>query len=420
MESNKKSDQKEQPGLGWNVVANDGAENELKLILRSQKNTTDKRDKKQTLPPIRSTSKRKAVSQPQRSSEPKKRRMDKDEISALIRETIEMERETNKSDLSEVVSCSIKTHIEPIKEKIAGLEAKSDYLSDNCDRNIKQIESLTKDVACLRDELKEELRSELKSEIQAGELAAHKITLSKEIEKISSNIIIHGLSNPSVEVVKKLFDDMKIETQIEVKRVIAVGKEGKKSCLVMLGDQYQRNSVLGRSFPKNLPQNVKIDKDMPRQYRAEYKKMQEEAFKHKCFYGVQCNVTFIGHELVLRYREKDDKSKGFTILRTWFPHPQKSTQSSKGNMAEGGPAPSRSITEDAVLEASRSFILPDIKDQDLDSVRSILEEELGQDFQKVREVRVVNNRPLIVCESEKSCRDIIKSGKIKAKTMTIG
>ena len=32
MESNKKSDQKEQPGLGWNVVANDGAENVLKLI----------------------------------------------------------------------------------------------------------------------------------------------------------------------------------------------------------------------------------------------------------------------------------------------------------------------------------------------------------------------------------------------------
>ena len=135
--------------------------------------------------------------------------------------------------------------------------------------------------------------------------------------------------------------------------------------------------------------------------------MQEEAFKHKCFFNVQCHVTFIGHEMVLRYREKDNKDKGFTILRTWFPPSQIKSVSGKGNTSSGGPSPSNKIDDDALLQASRSLLLPDVKDKSVEEIREMLEIDLQGDMVKIREIKIVSQRPLILCESEKSCREIV-------------
>ena len=331
----KKSDSK------WEVGGDAGHEgNSLKIVF---KNLSQETDKQQTALPKRP--KRKA-SETANVCAVKRAKMDKEEVQQLIRDTIGIAREQIKSDLQEVVG--------PIKAKLDSLDEKTENLSKECETNSRQITSLTSNISSLKEDIKNELKTELKSELDASNQAAHKYSLSKEIEKSSGNLIIHGLQDPSEGKVRELISNMNIDSPnpIEIKRVQVVGKEGKKSCLVTLGDQNQRNAVLGKAAPKNLPAKVRMDKDVPRQYRNEYKKMQEEAFKHKCFFNVQCHVTFIGHEMVLRYREKDNKDKGFTILRTWFPPSQIKSVSGKGNTSSGGPIPSNKIDDDALLQAS--------------------------------------------------------------------
>ena len=410
MEEKKPDRSEERSETNWEISENcaELSKQGIKVVIRNPSHKTDGQKPNQ---PTRK-SKRKAADNSLCEGVPKKAKMEKEDMKQLIRETIGLSQAQMKNDLSELVA--------PIKSKLESIEEQTQHLSANCDENTKQIASLTSDIVEMRENIKEELKSELKSELEASQLAAHKINLVREVERTSANIVIHGLPNPTVDTINALIDGMKIDSGvgIEVKRVLSVGKEGKKSCLVTLGDQSQRNAILSKSFPQNLPSKVRIDKDIPRQYRSEYKRMQEEAFKHKCFFNVQCHVAFIGHEMVLRYREKENKEKGFTILRTWFPPPQKHSNTS-GNKMEGGPLPSNSIDEDAKLEASRSFLLPDIKDKDVSEVQRLLEEELGPDYVKVREIRISNGRPLIVCESVKSCRDLLASEKIKTKTMVL-
>ena len=55
----------------------------------------------------------------------------------------------------------------------------------------------------------------------------------------------------------------------------------------------------------------------------------------------------------------------------------------------------------------------------MEEIREMLEIDLQDDMVKIREIKIVNQRPLILCESEKSCREIVSSGKLQTKVMTL-
>ena len=169
----KKSDSK------WEVGGDAGHEgNSLKIVF---KNLSQETDKQQTALPKRP--KRKA-SETANVGAVKRAKMDKEEVQQLIRDTIGIAREQIKSDLQEVVGL--------IKAKLDSLDEKTENLSKECETNSRQITSLTSNISSLKEDIKNELKTELKNELDASNQAVHKYSLSKEIEKSSGNLIIHG------------------------------------------------------------------------------------------------------------------------------------------------------------------------------------------------------------------------------------
>jgi len=64
-------------------------------------------------------------------------------------------------------------------------------------------------------------------------------------------------------------------------------------------------------FAKNLPRGVYFDRDVPLGYRVAYKNMK----RNRKFLHVNTQISFSGHLLQLRYKDKEGGSeKGYTIV----------------------------------------------------------------------------------------------------------
>ena len=351
---------------------------------------------------------------------PKKRKSSSDSIFGTAKKNRKMNDEVlqqfnnilkqSKTETVEELGSIIDKKLAPISVTLKSLEESNRSLSDFCETNARKIEDLSGTVEGIRDAIKEEIRGEFRMELDAVRKAAHKAELLKEIDRLSSHLIVHGLPNPTESGVKELIEMLAIENAtIEIKKVIPLGKGGQpKTILVQLGDSNQRNAILGKASFDKMPKGVNIDRDVPPSYREKYREFKDRARDMRNFMGVICRVAFVGAELVLRYKEKGD-DKQFVIADTFTPSPTKDGKQGNPNKTVGGRNPSKTLSPQKIEQARSSIILADWVGEEYNVTEEKLKKYLGTLFSEIVGISLSNKRPLIRCLSSKSKEAIINA-----------
>ena len=85
--------------------------------------------------------------------------------------------------------------------------------------------------------------------------------------------------------------------------------------------------------------------------------MKRKAYKLRKFLPVTTQIIFAGHLLQLRYKDKEDGlNKGYTIEEEFFPSPESMANHIKGNISDGGAAPSTSVNATS-LKLQREILI---------------------------------------------------------------
>ena len=151
-------------------------------------------------------------------------------------------------------------------------------------------------------------------------------------------LVVHGLKlegkddKTRIENIKHFFkNEMKADSdllgKIRIKEVIRLGSENKTKpppILVKFGHPTERNSIL--PFSKNLKRGISIDKFVPKMYLQKHKDFKRHAWKLKSLFSIQSQVVFDAHNLVVRYKKKDDGTNKYNwvIAKEYHPQPEDS------------------------------------------------------------------------------------------------
>ena len=340
----------------------------------------------------------------------KKGRMDEESLKAVIASSLR-----EQTDRMQLMFDKAKEDIvQQVGDRIQPIEQQISVVSDRCDRQEKEISDLSKEVASLKDTIKEEVRNELRSEFKELGMQGYKAALALEIEKVSRNVVVQGLKDGGIDTITKinsLITDMQAQVSFrcEVKVAFAMGKGNNPPILVTLADPFQRNELL-RNATK-LPKGVYMDRDIPKPYRATYKKFQYVAWKKRTFLNVQTQIIFEGHLMQLRGREKD---KGYVILDEFYPPPPSDGAQGSGGQASGGQAgtlpPSNSLLGSPSIEVKSTLVLQGVFGKSEVEVKKLLEKCISPGkMSGISKVSINKNTAMILCNTPELAVDISKS-----------
>ena len=258
----------------------------------------------------------------------KKRKMDNNDLAA-IQNMIQ----TSQKDMLEGVEKLIHDSNVTIGGQLEQLNQKTDAIAQEGEENARDIKEIKREMDNLKETLKDEIKKEIKGELDAAINENFRNSVAREIEKVSMNIVIHGLQSNSKKRVIEFLDEIVTadRQKIEVKRVIPLGKgDPAKSILIELGDRSQRNILLGNMDWKKVPKGVKLERDCPPMFREKFKEFKIKSFKYKSFFQVKTQIVFIGAEMILRYKDSENESeKAFTIIDSFTPPPRKNFQNTR-------------------------------------------------------------------------------------------
>ena len=147
-------------------------------------------------------------------------------------------------------------------------------------------------------------------------------------------------------------------------------------------------------------------------YRAEYKNFRREQFKYMSFFKVKAQIIFTGHLMQLRYRE--DSSKGFTILKEYFPAYDPNSKKQGGSMKGDSLPPSSSITQDSIEDAKKTIIMYGVGNESSQSLKEILGTLLpDQKLQGILDIGIEKNLARIKCKNDVMAKHIfdVSNGK---------
>ena len=412
----------------WKVVTGGGKGEDLKIRLLNAHPKEQKACSPPAPPPQTRLAARKRKQSVSPNKDIKKRKMaDKEEIGKMLAgalaaqnrtlvESIESQFAKQSDTLGEKIGADIKAAIDPISESLDDLKKQSEDFFIKCDNNSDSIIELGKKVDLLKDSIRDEIKADMKKEMGATQNVAFQTMVAQEVEKSACNVIIHGVhTDTKVDDIKKLFNRMEVNTSdvtVDVKPVQKIGESKDKksiSVLVILGDAYQRNAVLRRSFPANLPKDYKVDKDVPRAFRAEYKRFKRIAWKRSKFVDATCRVAFVGHEMQIRYKDNQGENKGYTICETFTPTPQNVAKNIMGNRAEGGHTSNSCLNQAGMEKAQRSILILDPQFSSEEEIGFVIEEALGEAFNNVVGFFERNKTAIVVCSSVEYAKSIAKT-----------
>ena len=316
---------------------------------------------------------------------------------------------------------SIKTQLDisllPIKtsmEQLVSRELERDKKMDRFEADLKVLkESNT------AERLKETVRAEITSMEDTKCAASHKLYLVGLIDKVSSNLIVHGLEHKDpLQAVTDMIDKLNIpeaQSRIRIKSAHALGKRkdaSTPSIHVTLGSQYDRNEILKHA--RFLPKTVHVEKDIPHAYREKNKQMKRRAWRLRTYMNVQTQIMFINHCLTLRYRDSDDKNKSWLIYEEFYPSIQDVLNKQGGNTSDYGP-PSKVITKSELEKANRTLVLANLRGQTKAQAEVFIGSILGEKISLIEEVIAKEKFTLIRCTKQESVSEIIalcKNGKV--------
>lgn len=355
-------------------------------------------------PAVTRSRKRKSIVDSSKDS--KKRKMDSNDLAA-IQEMIK----SSQRDTLEGVEKLIYEANNSLGDQLEQLNQKTDAIAKEGEENARDIKVIKNDMESLKDTIKEEIKKEIKGELDSALSENFRSSIAREIERVSMNVVVHGLQTNSKERVSDLLDSVVLidRQKIEIKRVVPLGKgDPAKSILVELGDQTQRNILLGNLDWKKLPKGVKIEKDCPPAFRAKFKEFKSKSFKYKSFFQVKTQIVFVGAEMILRYKDTEG-DKAYTIIDSFTPTPEKAKKiSGAGNKTEGGKIASSSVTNDRLDIASCCFIITGIENLNLEELKSEMMQAIGPNQDWIKKVKVVGGKPLVQCHTVEDLEKTIK------------
>ena len=342
----------------------------------------------------------------------KKKKMAGEELKEILKiQTEEFKRVL--VDHKEEIKKSVSDSIKPIKDELTILNEKCDQMEEsNAQRDLK-VESIKEEMRDLKENLKDEVKRELEKELKGAREMSHKIFLMKEIEKANCNIVIHGMKTTNIESeVKNFIGTMPHTKSLEIKKVQQLGKgrdDKPSSILVTFLNEFQRNTLLrGLS---NLPKGVYIERDIPTNYREEYKRFRREAWKYKQFFEVHTQIIFNSHIMQLRYKE--DK-KDFTILKEYFPKVDDVLSSTSAISHNISSLPSLSINAESIESAKKCLIMTGIRGE----TETSLKERLGailtpKKMEGIVDIRIQNQRAKLTCKTSNIAKSLLSATKGK-------
>ena len=167
---------------------------------------------------------------------------------------------------------------------------------------------------------------------------AWKASLAKDVFVHEHGLVVHGIKLEGTDdktraefFSKFLKTEMKVPddtiVKIRIKEVTRLGAENEAKpppILVKFGHPTERNSIL--PFSKNLKRGISIDKFVPKMYLQKHKDFKRHAWKLKSLFNIQSQVVFDAHNLVVRYKKKDDGTNKYNwvIAKEYHPQPEDS------------------------------------------------------------------------------------------------
>ena len=265
----------------------------------------------------------------------------------LLKRFLDAQTESTKA-ICEDIKQEIKADIKGIKEKLDSLDDKQETLAVEAKKDKEENETRFKAL----EEKMEELQSQKKvhySEdnensiqiavqkyVDNGSDNSWKANLAREVFDHDHGLVVHGYRIDAKddvtrrEAAKKFIEgelkaSQDILNRIKIKDVVRLGADNGQGkpppLLIKFGHPTERNLLLPLS--RNLKRGIDIDKSIPKMYLTKHKEFKRLAWKLKTVHDVQTQVIFDSHNLVLRYKKKDDgvTKYNWTIDKEYYPKP---------------------------------------------------------------------------------------------------
>ena len=233
------------------------------------------------------------------------------------------------------------------ENKLVQLEENFSLLSESVmsasTKNIEEIKEAL--VPIVKEEVIESVKKDLKKEIIPPVKATWNAIQAQKVWEHEHSLLAFGLDsqkNPMEVAEELLKNELDINNEnmlkISVKKAVRLGKlEGNKvpPLLVTFGHPSERNLALSHS--KNLKnKKISLKKSVPKNYKDEYKKFEDEAFKLRNMPGLeyQTQIIFDSHMMLLRVKLKDtnDNKYHFTTHSSYEPEMESETEAQKSNI----------------------------------------------------------------------------------------
>ena len=242
-----------------------------------------------------------------------------------------------------------------IKEEIGGIKLKIDNLNDKQEAaavekkkekedNEARFKALEDKIEAIQSQnnakntegYEDRIESAVQNYVDINSDSSWKANLAREVFDHDHGLVVHGIRIDGRDdaarrnaVRKFVKEEMKASddllNRIKIKDVIRLGAdngEGKPPpILIKLGHPTERNLLLPLS--RNLKNGIDIDKNIPKMYLQKHKEFKRLAWKLKTVHDVQAQVIFDSHNLVLRYKKKDNGpiKYNWTIEKEFYPKP---------------------------------------------------------------------------------------------------
>ena len=255
---------------------------------------------------------------------------------------------TSSRSLCQELKQELRGEIGGIKDKLDSLHEKHETLAseakkdkENSDSRIKALEEKMEELQNQNkghniEEEGNSIQAAVQNYVDNASESSWKAHLAHEVFNHDHGLVVHGVRMDAKNEVtrreaarKFIQEELKapedIMNRIKIKDVVRLGADngaGKPPpFLIKFGHPTERNLLLPLS--RNLQRGIDIDKNIPKMYLAKHKEFKREAWKLKTVHDVQTQVVFDSHNLVLRYKKKDDgvTKYNWTIEKEYFPKP---------------------------------------------------------------------------------------------------
>ena len=263
-----------------------------------------------------------------------------------------------------------------------------------------------------------ELKTSLPNDIKQGiaeyfeqnpiDSSNHKADTIRDIERADKQILIFGAKSPfTKDSFQAVLDNANIEASVMDLRALTSRKGPNQPPFykASLGSVFQRNAILRNSSQLG---GLRVERDMPIAFKDAHNRFKRDAYALCSTLGVSTSIIFVGHKLILRYKQQG-ANMAYTIFKEFSPPPSIVSKGQEGNSVPPGLLPSRNVTKEVIADIQRSVFLPP-SDLSLADLKAKISVFLGGfEARGLIELRKNSKNISILCNSQETASSICKA-----------